>query len=189
MEKDTGMEVEFVQTRSDVEKMMEELIGRESRDLKKSVYGYVVIALFIIIAGYLFLSAFGDPKDPLGDPFSIAILIMWLILAVYITLRLTLFRRKTCEKIARNNLRGKNIDSYLGRNTIRIDPKGIHRKNRYRNEGVSWDGITGIAETEDHIFINDTDVSAYIIPKRAFGTKKEMINLLNLVDHYMKKSR
>jgi hypothetical protein len=42
-----------------------------------------------------------------------------------------------------------------------------------------------ITETDDHIFINDTDLSAYIVPKRAFKTKKEMKRFKKLLKDYL----
>jgi hypothetical protein len=83
-------------------------------------------------------------------------------------------------------LKGKNINSYLGKNRIKIDKEGVIRSNHYRNEHIKWEGIIKIVTTKEHIFIHDTDVSALIIPKRAFRSKELMNEFITQLKQYQK---
>lgn len=124
-----------------------------------------------------------------GDYVLAVLFVIPPVIFLHLGIQNAFFFDKKLRRTYREILEGKNYATYYGRNEIDLTPGYIVRVNEYRTEMVQWRGIRRIDETEKHIFILDTDMSAFIIPKRAFSSKKEERAFLSEARGYLESSR
>ncbi|MBN1390462.1 MAG: YcxB family protein [Candidatus Thermoplasmatota archaeon] len=179
------MEIEYEETPYDLEKSFEYNL-KETNTARnyRIIIGLFIILVFII--GILSFLIFGSIEDPLGEPFPFVISFTFLSTIVYFFIKYIVLKRNINNIIAKETIKGKNIKSYLGKNKIRIDSDGLHRSNYYRDEHVRWEGIVKMKSTKEHIFVYDTDLSALIIPIKAFHSTKQKNDFLNELRKYLK---
>lgn len=72
-------------------------------------------------------------------------------------------------------------NNILGDKSISLEEEGIIASDISSESKTNWSGIVSIEETENHIFIFKSSVSAYIIPIRAFINKDEKENFMSIL--------
>ena len=68
---------------------------------------------------------------------------------------------------------------------IILTKEGIIQKNKTGESFTKWDDVDSVDETDDYIYIYNSSISAFIIPKRAFkdeNARKEFF--AEILEHY-----
>jgi hypothetical protein len=73
----------------------------------------------------------------------------------------------------RRALEGGGNRALLGQQRMTIGEAGIEIENDMMHTTISWRGVEKVERTGEHIFIILGSLSAYVIPKRAFGAGHE----------------
>ncbi len=63
--------------------------------------------------------------------------------------------------------------SVLGRHVLTLSPDGLRDESAHTRSEASWDSVARVARTRDHLFIYLNDVSAHVVPARAFRDREE----------------
>lgn len=132
-----------------------------STTMKKSVFvqrllGPIVYLLAIPVAHFIT---------------QISIWYWTLIFSVMSIFAYILYPRQMTKKVERKiskMLQEDENNSLLGRQVIIIDEDQLLVKTAYEEKISRWSGINKITRSDQHIFIYNSSVSAYIIPNTAF---------------------
>lgn len=73
---------------------------------------------------------------------------------------------------------GKN-EGLLGEHLMTISEEGVHDANPQGETKVSWSGIQDMKEDEYNLYLYNSAVSAYILPKRELSDIEELRTVLN----------
>lgn len=73
---------------------------------------------------------------------------------------------------------GKN-EGLLGDHLMTISEEGVHDENPKGETKVSWSGIQDLKENEHYLYLYNSAVSAYILPKREVRDIEELRTVLN----------
>ena len=139
------------------------------------IFGIIGIFFSILFLALIFLV--GDDIESLKD----MIFPVGIVLAISVFLLIfPLFSKLITKGTTHSLVNEGSIKTYLGLNTFRFDDEYIHRENQYRYERVKWNVMEKFIETDTHIFVYDTTLSAFIIPKRDLSTEQIMEVLLFL---------
>ena len=60
--------------------------------------------------------------------------------------------------------------------------QGVAIRTPHWDSNSRWSGVTGLAETQTHLFLMIDRAAAYTLPKRAFASAEELAVLRGLVD-------
>ncbi len=70
----------------------------------------------------------------------------------------------------------------LAETVLIMDEEGLHFQNDYNESFVKWSVVNKIEESESHIYLFNSSISAHIIPKMAFSSTNEMEEFRRQVD-------
>ena len=118
----------------------------------------IVSPLMFIIVAYLYAMIGNLPFLPLFITFGI-VSIIWII--YYPKYFYGLIARNAKKMIKE----GKN-DDLLGNHQLILTEEGLVDTTANKETKVTWSGITIIQEDDGYIFLYNSSVSAYILPKR-----------------------
>jgi len=79
-----------------------------------------------------------------------------------------LLRKRSINRQIRAMWREGDNTSVLGAHRIEITPEGMCQTNSSGVTQQKWDAIKKVAVADDHIFLYNSSISAFIIPKRGF---------------------
>jgi hypothetical protein len=125
---------------------------------------FTVPLLMALVAITLFLSA-DDKLAALP-----ALVVVGFLCLVYLLLFPGLRRRGIKKQVRRLIAEGKNAGIF-GQHRISITPQEVREVLSVGDSSRRWSAIERIAETDDHVFIYISALSAYIIPKLAFNNE------------------
>ncbi|TKC18034.1 YcxB family protein [Robertmurraya kyonggiensis] len=72
-----------------------------------------------------------------------------------------------------------NNEGLLGEHLMTISEEGVHDANPQGETKVSWSGIQDLKEDEHYLYLYNSAVSAYILPKREVHDLAELRTTLN----------
>lgn len=83
------------------------------------------------------------------------------------------------KAVAKSFVSEGSIESQIGLTTYDLNEETISRRSNMRYEELDWRLIQKIVEGKNHIYIYDSSVSAFIIPKRDLDDQeiKDMIRI------------
>ncbi len=111
-------------------------------------------------------------------------IIFFLIASAFWLFIYPLFRRKAVERQARRLYsEGKNRD-VIGNHIFAIDKDGVTEISDVAESHIAWSGIERIEENDEYVFLYTGSLSAHIIPKRAFLSKGEESEFIQLARTY-----
>lgn len=70
------------------------------------------------------------------------------------------------RKQTRRLINERSNEGMIGPHTMELDKSGLCDQNAYGETRVSWSGIKEIVEEEEYLYLYNSSVSAYILPKR-----------------------
>jgi hypothetical protein len=172
------MKLEFVQTDGDYINLN---IYITKKILKKQRVGFII---FYSVASLLLFFGFGVFFLGTNEPIFLLFLVGFIIPG-YLAFRFIFKFDEIVRDRVLSVLKGKDISTYSGPTVLELTEKGLKKKNPFRYEHVSWKGILRVEETDGYIFLFDSDLSALIIPKRAFESRKDLNAFRSEVNRYM----
>lgn len=118
----------------------------------------ILLPIVFIIAGFL-LSKFGDiPFLPAIIIYSIIAILCFIFYPKYFYGHVNRISKKMIKE-------GKN-DGLLGDHVMRMTDEGIVDSTVNGETKVNWSGIIEMKEDNHHIYLYNSAVSAYILPKK-----------------------
>ncbi len=126
--------------------------------------------LFFIIIAYIYSMISDMPFLPLFITFFI-MSILWIVF--YPKYFYNLITRNAKKMIKE----GKN-EGLLGEHSMKMTEEGIVDTSLQRETKVTWSGITGFKEDDGYIYLYNSSVSAYILPKREINHVDEARNYI-----------
>lgn len=151
--------------------------ARQSSSLKKSLIIQRLLGPFIFSIAAVIVTRFSPiPLWYWMTLFSIASII-WLIFYP------NFFNWELRRKIVKLLQEGNNEILFRKRKIIVTD-KGIIEKNIASETCTTWNEINSVDETNDYIYIYNSSISAYIIPKKIFKNKNTLKLFLEEISKY-----
>lgn len=139
-----------------------------------------IISIIFLIAPFVLQNVLDTPFWYLVGGFVLAY-ILWVI---FYPRR---FKRNVAKQVEKMIDEGKNV-SLIGNNDIIIDEEGIERINDKSQTKNDWASVESIEQSDDHIFIYVSAISAHIVPKRAFEDKAGESQFVKQVEEYITKN-
>jgi hypothetical protein len=68
--------------------------------------------------------------------------------------------------------------------TLSIDPLKISTQIGRRSADVPWKKVRSVSVTDEHIFIQRSNLNAFTIPRRAFSDDKQRAQFIGLCEQY-----
>lgn len=65
------------------------------------------------------------------------------------------------------------LPGVLGPTAVTLEREGVVVQRLVRSERIAWSGFVGIAQTNDHLILFESDMVGVVIPRRAFDTPDE----------------
>lgn len=96
----------------------------------------------------------------------------WWLFGVYgvISLIWFLYYPKYFERHIRKQtkrmIQERSNEGMVGPHTMELNEDGLRDKNAFGETHVSWNGIKDVVEEDDYLYLYNSSVSAYILPKR-----------------------
>lgn len=118
---------------------------------------YTIPALYLVLA-YVFASI-GDGSYILSFTIFTIFAILWLVLYP------KFYYRTIIRNVKKMMKEGKN-EGLLGEHIMILSSEGIVDKNTTGETKVAWTGIQEVKEDKDYLYLYNSSVSAYILPKR-----------------------
>jgi hypothetical protein len=147
-----------------------------SRNSKTNKMWILTLRLFIfvmllILNGLVLFSFFFTSKEfgLLEIAFPIVVDSVGILYIIFLQKLASSRVRRVIKKMIEE---GKN--EFLGKQSIEINDEFLLRKTKVSEMTVHWLGIERIAQDDKYVFIYDSALSAFIVPKKAFKNKKEM---------------
>lgn len=152
--------------------------AKKSPSLKRSVTIIRILGpVAFLIAPFLIVN-FSD------IPFWYWMSIFGITSVVWIVFYPKYFNWELKRKIAKMLLEGKN-DSLFKQIKISLNETGIVQQSRAGETMTEWNEVDSVDETHKHIYIYNSSISAYIIPKRAFNDQQAIDLFLEKIhEHY-----
>jgi hypothetical protein len=144
--------------------------------------GVVVVWALVLI--YIFISEGGSPE-------KVTLIITLVVLSVYTLLWFLIvpfLLKKWKKKLILKQLSEGDNKGLLGKTRLEFNDQGIFGESESTRLKLNWDIVNNIEETEDHIFIYVSTVSAITIPKRSFKKKSEIKKLRKELNQYIDQS-
>lgn len=73
--------------------------------------------------------------------------------------------------------------------TLSIDPLGISTRIGGRRDDVPWTRFRSVSVTDEHVFIQRSNLNVYSIPRRAFADDTQRAEFIRLCEKYFAASR
>lgn len=70
------------------------------------------------------------------------------------------------RKQTRRFIEERGNEGLIGLHTLDMNEEGLRDQNEFGETRVSWSGIQEVVEEDDYVYVYNTSVSAYILPKR-----------------------
>jgi hypothetical protein len=70
------------------------------------------------------------------------------------------------RKQTRRLIDERSNEGMIGPHTMDLDETGMRDVNEFGETQVSWAGIKEVVEEDDYVYLYNSSVSAYILPKR-----------------------
>ena len=129
-----------------------------------------LLPIIFIIAAYL-ASKYGNM------PFLTAFIIYFIVAVLWIIFYPRYFYRHIGRMTRRMMKEGKN-DGMLGDHVMKLTEEGIVDSSANGETKVNWAGIIEMKEDDDNIYLYNSGVSAYILPKRELVDVAEVRSFL-----------
>jgi Ca2+/Na+ antiporter len=140
---------------------------KNSKTSLKSLYLQRYLSpLFFILVSIVFAI--------MGDLHLLSTLIPFLVLSVlWVIFYPKLFYRHVRKNVQKMFKEGKN-EALLGEHTMILMDEGFVESNSTGESKVKWSGISEVKEDEAFLYLYNSAVSAYIIPKRDLSNQEEI---------------
>ncbi|MFN3364818.1 MAG: YcxB family protein, partial [Exiguobacterium mexicanum] len=66
----------------------------------------------------------------------------------------------------------RSNEGMLGLHTMDLEENGLRDLNEFGEARVSWAGIKEVVEEDDYVYLYNSSVSAYILPKRGLDMEE-----------------
>ncbi|WP_273130862.1 YcxB family protein [Bacillus weihaiensis] len=129
-----------------------------------AIQRYLTPIMFIAIA-FLFSSINDIPILFMLIPFAIMAIIWFLFYPKYFY--------HTVKKNAKKMLKEGKNDGIVGKHEMTLSEEGISDHHSTGETKVNWSGIQEFKEDSDYIYLYNSSVSSYIIPKRDLEEQEE----------------
>lgn len=171
------MKIDFELTKQDYLDFNMFHLGHSST-IKRSVFmqRYIVSIMYLIMP-FVLAQISEIPFIFWGIP-SLIVYISWI---VFYPKYLKWHVNKTISKMINE---GKNA-MLLGNHSITLTENGLVETSHLSETKTNWEVIEEVLETEKHIFIYNSAVSAYIIPVSAFKDTNEKEAFMNTLHGYI----
>lgn len=149
---------------------------KNSKVMKKSLIfmRYFLPIFFIVAAIVTFV---------LRQEIAISSIIFVIVGCLWFVLFPGIMNKSIYKKVDQFFSEGKNL-SLLGKHSIVINEESIIEKSETSEVKHSWATVEKVAESETHIIIYVSAVSAYMIPIKAFNNDEEKSKFIDLVRNY-----
>lgn len=144
------MELRFNLVFEDLIDLQRDFVLRSKHHRKTKWVLYIVFSIIILAA--LSLGSF--------NLIDLGVFLCWIILFPYVYTKLTLYSLIRFMK-------KQNLETILGRNSIRLDEKGVFRKTELTKTFFDWSQFVVIRDDEKHYFLYISDTQGVIFPKSA----------------------
>ncbi|TCI63524.1 MULTISPECIES: YcxB family protein [Exiguobacterium] len=133
---------------------------RRSKIGKRMLFLQRIIGPVIILSGgaLTFATLFQDTSWWLFGVYGVISLIWFLYYPKY-------FERHI-RKQTKRMIQERSNEGMIGPHTMDLDEDGLRDKNAFGETKVSWSGIKEVVEEADYVYLYNSSVSAYILPKR-----------------------
>ena len=119
------------------------------------------------LAGFAYLAS---TDDPTFRPHMVGLAALALALAI--GGRVSLRRRYADRMIAADGI-------YTQPRSLQIDEDGITIDDRLSTSRYLWDAVRDVEEAKSHVYIHVDNISALIVPKRAFASEEDCRNFID----------
>jgi Ca2+/Na+ antiporter len=145
---------------------------KHSKTSLKSLYLQRYLSpLFFILVSIVFAI--------MGDLHLLSTLIPFLVLSIlWVIFYPKLFYRHVRKNVQKMFKEGKN-EALLGEHTMILMEEGFVESNSTGESKVKWSGIQEVKEDEEYLYLYNSAVSAYIIPKRNLSNQLEIKNYIH----------
>ncbi|MGA1792995.1 MAG: YcxB family protein [Thermoplasmatota archaeon] len=163
---------DFIQFNIDTTNASKTIKKQKTKTFLNSVVGLIISILLMLL--FLVMMKYGYDMTFLL-PFALLLFILSATMMFF-----PFIQRRVTKKLARSIVDEGSIKSYLGKNTFRFKDDYLERRNETRLERVKWSAFVKVVETREHVYIHDTNLSAFILPKRDLSKDqyKEMMKFL-----------
>jgi hypothetical protein len=114
----------------------------------------------------------------------VPLLVIGLTIAAFPWLR----RRAIRQQLQRAMAEGKNVGVY-GQHRLSITPEGVREDVSAGYSFRRWTAVEKIALTQDHAFLYISALSAYVLPKRAFGDELHFQQFVRSAQIWMQRAQ
>ncbi|MDA7503440.1 YcxB family protein [bacterium] len=132
------------------------------------------LGCFLILIGLLM---------SLSDSGLIILAIPIFLLGLFYVFGLTLLMKVSVKANLKKLLSQGRSDTLLGDVFYQVNSEAFETKSNSGYQGSYWHALDRIEETEDHLFVFNSSISAYIVPKREL-TESEFEELHSLVNEH-----
>ena len=132
----------------------------------------LLVQLFVIFYG---MPSIGLTIDPW--PSAIAALL-------FVSAFLWFYRRRVMSTVVYD----KNSCA-LGSKLVTLDDSGVRQTDALNTGSTRWEGVVGVEETADHIFLMIDRFAGYIVPKRSFFTAAEASQFVRFAREHLRPAR
>lgn len=154
---------------------------RNSGTLKRTLFiqRYVIAVIYLFIP-FILVKVTDIPLWYWLSAFTITA-VLW------VTFYPKYFVSGTIKRILKMLDEGRNKDM-LGKHIFTVNEEGIIEESENGESKINWSGVEKVIETEKHIFIYISSISAYIIPKSTFEDEDIKNEFLKSLDKNLYKS-
>jgi hypothetical protein len=143
---------------------------RKSRASQKN--RLIIFILFLVVWVLLFRSILGVLIATVMFAFCVYLIApIFLPLFVYLT-----YRKNQCKQM-------------IGKMHVEFNNDCIREKTEVSESRIEWNCILSLEETKKHLFIYNSPLSAYIIPKTVFADNHESANFTDQIRQKIKMNR
>jgi len=159
------MEIKYTLTEEDYLKFNLFHIKNSDTAAKSLKMQRFITPFVYIVLAFVFSKMMDVPLLYTLIPFAI-VGVLWIIFYPKYFYRVVVRQTKKMIK------EGKN-EGLLGSHTMFLNDEGIRDTNATGETKVNWSGILHLKEDHDNLYVYNSSVSAYILPKRELGNHEE----------------
>ncbi|WP_041701573.1 YcxB family protein [Gottschalkia acidurici] len=115
----------------------------------------------------------------------------WLIVfgALYISwvIIYPMWYMKAVKKNIQKDMNKASDQEVVGNCTLRLEESGVIEESNTRVNETKWKNIEKLVETQEYLFVYNTENSAYVVPKEAFASESDKEDYTNMLKKYSKK--
>jgi YcxB-like protein len=100
---------------------------------------------------------------------------------LFVSAFLWFYRRRVTSNVVSDE-----SSAALGSKLVTLDDSGVGQTDARNAGSTRWEGVVGVEETADHIFLMIDRFAGYIVPKRCFSTAGEASQFVRFAREHLK---